>query len=88
MNCLWQFVLSKKIQSQKERRESRDLMNIVDDIGNINIVGDKKQAGEMNMPINTNEERKNTNKIETNVISNGKYNIGNKRGKQNKKKRQ
>lgn len=63
-------------------------MNIVDDIGNINIVGDKKQAGEMNMPINTNEERKNTNKIETNVISNGKYNIGNKRGKQNKKKRQ
>lgn len=88
MNCLLQFVLSKKIQSQKERRESRDLMNIVDDIGNINIVGDKKQAGEMNMPINTNEERKNTNKIETNVISNGKYNIRNKRGKQNKKKRQ
>ncbi|WMV59602.1 hypothetical protein MTR67_052987 [Solanum verrucosum] len=37
------------------------------------------------MPINTKEQRKDTNEVETNVISNGEYSLGRKRGRQNTK---
>ncbi|XP_060174429.1 two-component response regulator ORR21-like [Lycium barbarum] len=71
---LWQFVLREKIQKKKRRErleENGDHVNVIggaDDIGDNNIAGDEEQVVEKNVSGN-------------NVISNGKYKLTRKRGR-------
>ncbi|KAH0706405.1 hypothetical protein KY289_011481 [Solanum tuberosum] len=88
MEYLWQFVLREKNQREKLRKGSekkRDHMN-GDDIGKIDIVGENvEQSGEKKNVANVEEQKNNTDEVETDVESNEKYKLRRKRGRKNTK---
>ncbi|MCE5167455.1 hypothetical protein HAX54_003617, partial [Datura stramonium] len=86
VKCLWQFVLRKKVQKEKAKKrlkENRDRMNNVDDIRNINIVGDNEEHSRKknNVPTSTEKKNNNIHKAANEVILNEKYKSKRKRGR-------
>ncbi|KAK6773994.1 hypothetical protein RDI58_029233 [Solanum bulbocastanum] len=88
MEYLWQFVLREKNQREKLTKGSekkRDHMN-GDDIGKIDIVGEnEKQPGEKKNVANVEEQKNNTDEVQTDVESNEKYKLRRKRNRKNMK---
>ncbi|WMV34983.1 hypothetical protein MTR67_028368 [Solanum verrucosum] len=84
---LWQFMLTKKIQKNEVRKESKDEYQMnVDDIDKDNIVGDnEKLSGEKNNVSDIEEQSDNIHEAENNIVSNGECKLRRKSRRKNSK---